>query len=74
MPVLLIHIDLNDSNQTLNREAGKQAGLEEGENFTLANFSYSNSAILQRMFHHISSTDFLGITVNKYWCDLKIWL
>ena len=41
-----------------------QAGLEEGERFTLANFSYSNSVILHRMFHHISSTNFISITVR----------
>ena len=53
-------------NQTLNREAGREAGLSEGETFTLANFTYSNFAILQRMFHHISSTDFHGINVMQF--------
>ena len=64
---LLYNIFFSDllKNQTFSQEAARQAGLAEGENFTLANFSYSNSVILQRMFHHISSTDFLGITVTQ---------
>ena len=45
-------------------EAGREAGLSEGERFTLANFSYSNIVIVQKMFHHLSSTDFIGITVS----------
>ena len=58
--------DLNDVNETLNMEAGREARLSEGDTFTLANFSYSNSVIVQRMFHHLSSTDFIGITVSSH--------
>ena len=53
-----------ETDTALNMEAGRQAGLSEGERFTLANFSYSNSLIVQRMFHHLSSTDFIAITVR----------
>ena len=53
-----------ETNQTLNMEAGREAGLSEGETFTLANFSYSNSVIVQRMFHYLSTNDFIGITVR----------
>lgn len=52
-------------NQTLNREAGEQSGLLEGEEFSLANFTYSNSAVLRRMVHNLNKTNFLGITVSK---------
>ena len=54
------------TDSALNREAGKQAGLEEEDRFTLANFSYSNTAILQRMAYHLNQTDFLGITVSIF--------
>ena len=57
--------DLRDD-YVLNMEAAKQAGLSDGETFTLANFSYSNSIIVERMFHHLNNTDFLGITVRYF--------
>ena len=52
----------NDSK--LNMEAAREAGLPEGEEFTLANFSYSNSVIVQRVFHYLNNTNFQGITVS----------
>ena len=52
------------NNQTLNEEAARQASLPDGETFTLANFSYTNSAIVGRMLYHLINTDFLGITVS----------
>ena len=52
----------NDSK--LNMEAAREAGLPEGEEFTLANFSYSNSVIVQRVFHYLNNTNFKGITVS----------
>ena len=55
-----------ETDAVLNKEAGREAGLSEGERFTLANFSYSNSVIVQRMFHHLSSTDFIEITVRIF--------
>ena len=55
-------------NQTLNMAAAQEAGLPPGENFTLANFSYVNSVVVERMFHHLKNPGFLGISV----CTLKI--
>ena len=45
-------------------EAAKQSGLSEGEDFTMANFTYANSAVVSRMFEHLKNTMFLGITVS----------
>jgi len=62
-----LNTDLKE-NQTLNMAAAQEAGLPLGENFTLANFSYVNSVVVERMFHHLRNPGFLGITV----CTLKI--
>ena len=51
-------------NSTFNREAAELSNLAEGENFTMANFTYDNSAIVSRMFTHLQSTSFPGITVK----------
>ena len=51
-------------NETLNREAAEQSGLSEGENFTMANFTYSTSVVVSRMFEHINNTMFPGISVS----------
>jgi gamma-aminobutyric acid type B receptor len=48
----------------LNREAAEESGLPEGETFTMANFTYANSAVVSRMFEHLQSTIFHGITGN----------
>jgi gamma-aminobutyric acid type B receptor len=40
-------------NETLNREAAEESGLPEGETFTMANFTYANSAVVSRMFEHL---------------------
>jgi gamma-aminobutyric acid type B receptor len=48
----------------LNREAAEESGLPEGETFTMANFTYANSAVVSRMFEHLQSTMFHGITGN----------
>ena len=45
-------------------EAAKQSGLSEDEDFTMANFTYANSAVVSRMFEHLKNTMFLGITVS----------
>ena len=55
--------ELHDD-QLLNMEAAHVAGLPDGEPFTLGNFSYSNSVVVQRMFQHLNSSDFLGISVS----------
>jgi len=44
--------------------AAQEAGLLPGEDFTLANFSYANSVVAERMFHHLENPGFLGITVS----------
>lgn len=54
------------NNQTLNKEAAQEAGLPDGEIFSLANFTYSNSAIVKNMFYHLNNTEFQGITVSSY--------
>ena len=51
-------------NSTFNREAAELSDLSEGENFTMAKFTYANSAIVSRMFTHLQSTSFPGITVK----------
>ena len=45
----------------LNSEAAKLSNLPEGEEFTMANFTYANSAVVSRMLEHLKNTDFLGI-------------
>ena len=50
-------------------EAAQKAGLSDGETFTLADFSYANSVVAERMFHYLDNTDFLGITVCNTYCD-----
>ena len=47
-------------------EAAKLSGLPHGENFTMANFTYANSAVVSRMFAHLKNTSFPGITVSGY--------
>ena len=48
----------------LNRAAAELSGLPEGENFTLANFTYANSAVLSEVLKHLQDTSFAGITVS----------
>ena len=55
--------DLNE-NSTLNREAAEQNHLLEGENFTMANFTYNNSVVVSRMFEHLENTMFNGVSVS----------
>ena len=50
----------------LNREAAELSGLPEGETFTMANFTYANSAVVSRMFTHLQNTSFPGISVSSY--------
>ena len=50
----------------LNSEAAKLSNLPEGEEFTMANFTYANSAVVSRMLEHLKNTDFLGISVSVY--------
>ena len=50
-------------NSTFNEEAAKLSDLPEGENFTMADFTYANSAIVSRMFTYLQSTSFPGLSV-----------
>lgn len=61
---ILTYVEL-ETDPLFNKEAAQLSGLSDGEVFTLDNFTYSNSAILKRMYYHINNTDFLGITVSK---------
>ena len=60
----LSYIDFKEI-QTLNMVAAQEAGLPPGEDFTLANFSYANSVVVERMFHHLKNPGFLGISVGS---------
>ena len=61
---IICHTDLI-KNSTFNREAAEMSDLSEGENFTMANFTYNNSAVVSRMFTHLQNTSFPGITVSN---------
>jgi len=50
-------------NSTLNSIAAAEANID-GE-FGLENFTYNNTSILKVLSHHLSNTDFLGITVRQ---------
>ena len=52
-------------NSTLNREAAELSHLPEEEIFTMADFTYANSAVVSRMFTHLRETSFLGISVSR---------
>lgn len=62
--IIITHADLMD-NSTLNREAAELSGLPDGETFTMANFTYANSAVVSRMFEHLQNTSFPGISVSN---------
>ena len=51
-------------NETLNREAAEESHLPDGETFTMANFTYANSAVVSRIFEHLQNTMFPGISVS----------
>ena len=62
--LLHYYTDLRE-NSTLNREAAELSDLPEGETFTMAKFTYANSAVVSRMFEHLQSTSFPGISVSR---------
>ena len=45
-------------------EAARLSDLPEGQNFTMANFTYANSAVVSRMFTHLQNTSFPGFSVS----------
>ena len=42
----------------------KNNNAEAAQPFTLDQFDYSNVDIVDRIFHHLNNTDFLGISVS----------
>ena len=57
------HSDLAEDEE-LNRRASEESNLPEGETFTMANFTYANSAVVKTMFEHLQNTTFHGIGVS----------
>ena len=51
-------------NETLNRVATEQSGLSEGDNFTMANFTYATSVVVSQMVEILHNTRFPGISVS----------
>ena len=56
------------SDQDLNDEAKHQANIPEDRLFTLGDFTYNNSGVANRIFDHLSQTEFTGITVIAFLC------
>ncbi len=52
-------------NDTLRREAGIEAELEDPDGFGLENFTYKNRIIAETMFRHLEETNFTGLTVSS---------
>ena len=65
--LFLYHSDLMQ-NSALNSRAAAEAGIA-GE-FGLEDFTYNNTSILEVLSHHLSTTDFLGITVRQTQSEL----
>ena len=65
--IMYTHADLIE-NDTVNSKAAKESGLPEGANFTMADFTYANSVVVSRMFTHLQTTSFPGISV----CNLLL--
>ena len=59
----MLLVDLQ--NDTLNAAAAAISGLPNGESFTMSQFDYSNSVVLNRMFYHLTKTNFLGLSVRE---------
>ena len=60
---VLLYLDLGESSM-LNAAAAGLADLPPGQSFTLDQFHYPNSVVAGRMFHHLTNSDFLGISVS----------
>ena len=57
------------TDQDLNDEAKHQANITEDRLFTLEDFTYNNSGVANRIFHHLSQIEFTGITVITFFCN-----
>jgi len=53
-----------ESNPTLNAYVWETAGLSGNATFSLDDFSYNNSALLDVIFKQVQRTNFSGITVS----------
>ena len=53
-----------ERNSTLNADTWEAAGLSGNATFSLRDFSYNNSALLDVIFKHAQDTNFSGITVS----------
>ena len=53
-----------EGNSTLNADIWEAAGLSGNATFSLRDFSYNNSALLDVIFKHAQDTNFSGITVS----------
>lgn len=60
-----------ENNSTLNEEAANSTGLPEKSQFKLSDISYNDSVIVKRMFKHLDTIDFLGISVSN---SIVTWL
>ena len=64
---IIIPFNLTDlrTNRELNQEAAQlNEDIADGENFTMANFTYSNSVVVSQMFQHLQNTSFPGLSVS----------
>ena len=61
--ISLFLTELGEDN-SLNMAAKELSDLSSGETFTLDQFQYPNSVVADRMFEHLSTSNFLGITVS----------
>ena len=53
-----------EMNSTLNADVLETAGLFGDATFSLEDFSYNNSALLDVIFNQVKKTNFTGITVS----------
>ena len=55
-------------NSQLNENATQQTNLQKGESFSIEDFLYNNSVIVDEMFRHLQSSHFLGLSVSIIMC------
>lgn len=58
----VLHPDIL-TNDTLRSIAGREAGLEDPDDFGLEDFTYENRIIAEMIFKHMEETNFVGLTV-----------
>lgn len=60
--VLPIVSDLREQ-QVFNQAAAAAGNLPPGSTFFMENFTYANSVVMARLFEHLSTASFSGVTV-----------